>query len=92
METILCTGYFSTLNMEFGMRNENISVTIMPLPYVLTDRAVKSMKIKSNIRADSIGITSEVSLVITLFHNISHTIIALTACVELWSPLPMSTT
>ena len=58
-------GYFSTLNMEFEMRNENISVTIMPIPYVLTDRAVDSMKVKSNIWADMIGITSEVSSVVT---------------------------
>ena len=43
------------------MRNENISVTIMPIPYVLTDRAVDSMKVKSNMWADMIGITSEVS-------------------------------
>ena len=43
------------------MREENISVVIMPIPYVLTDRAVNAMKPKSNIWSYGIGITSEVS-------------------------------
>ncbi|XP_065916944.1 hydroxysteroid 11-beta-dehydrogenase 1-like protein B [Dysidea avara] len=33
-------GYFSSLNMEFQLRQENILVVIMPLPFVHTNRAV----------------------------------------------------
>ena len=44
------------------MREENISVVIMPIPYVLTDRAVSSMKHKSNNWGETLGITSEVCL------------------------------
>lgn len=42
------------------MRRENISIVIMPIPYVLTDRAVDSMKHKDNMWSEMIGITSEV--------------------------------
>ena len=54
------TGYFSSLNMEFQLRQENISVVIMPLPFVYTNRAVENMKVKSNFMFEP-GITSEVS-------------------------------
>lgn len=42
------------------MRRENFSVTIMPLPFVYTDRAVDAMKVKSDLWFEP-GITSEVS-------------------------------
>ena len=61
-----CTGFFSTLNMELEMRQENISVVIMPIPYVLTDHAVAAMKHKSNKWGEALGITSEVYLVAIL--------------------------
>ena len=46
--------------MEFQLRQENISVVIMPLPFVYTNRAVENMKVKSKLMFEP-GITSEVS-------------------------------
>jgi len=57
------TGYFGSLNMEFQLREENISIVIMPLPFVYTNRAVEAMKVKSNLMFEP-GITSEVSSII----------------------------
>ena len=54
------TGFFSTLNVELEMRQENISVVIMPLPYVLVDRDVDIMKQKSNNWHEVFGISLEV--------------------------------
>ena len=57
---IYCTGYFSSLNMEFELRQENISIVIMPLPFVYTTSAVESLKPKSNLLFEP-GITPKVS-------------------------------
>ena len=45
--------------MEFELRQENISIVIMPLPFVYTTRAVEAMKVKPNLLFEP-GITSEV--------------------------------
>ncbi|XP_065916341.1 hydroxysteroid 11-beta-dehydrogenase 1-like protein B [Dysidea avara] len=51
-------GYFSSLNMEFQLRQENISIVIMPLPYVYTTTAINNLKPKQNLMFEP-GITSE---------------------------------
>ena len=46
--------------MEFELRQENISIVIMPLPFVYTDSAINNMKPKTNLLFQP-GITSKVS-------------------------------
>ena len=45
--------------MEFQLRQENISIVIMPLPYVYTTTAINNLKPKQNLMFEP-GITSEV--------------------------------
>ena len=45
--------------MEFQLRQENISIAIMPLPFVYTTNAIHNMKMKSNLMFEP-GITTEV--------------------------------
>ncbi|XP_065917129.1 hydroxysteroid 11-beta-dehydrogenase 1-like protein A [Dysidea avara] len=42
-------GYFSSLNMEFQLRQENVSVVIMPLPFVHTARSIGNLKPKKGL-------------------------------------------
>jgi len=45
--------------MEFELRQENISVVIMPIPFVYTAKAIENTKVKQNLMFEP-GITSEV--------------------------------
>lgn len=50
-------GFYKVLNQELIMTDTPISITVMPLPYVLTDKAVENWKPMGND-----GITPEVSM------------------------------
>lgn len=54
-------GYFASLNIEFQMRKENISITIMPLGLVYTEQVLKKLTANYNSFMEP-GITTKVSL------------------------------
>jgi len=45
--------------MEFQLRQENISIVIMPIPFVYTNTAIENTKFKQSLMFEP-GITSEV--------------------------------
>jgi len=52
-------GHFGSLSMEFEMRNENVSITIMPLGLVYTERVLQNI---TTVDKDKVsGITVAVS-------------------------------
>ena len=56
---LYCIGYFSSLNMEFQLRQENISIVVMPIPFVYTSTAIENSKFKQSLIFEP-GISSEV--------------------------------
>ena len=55
-------GHFGSLNMEFEIRKENISITIMPLGLVYTERVLKMPTVSTeSIWGIEPGITPAVS-------------------------------
>jgi len=83
-------GHFGSLNLEFEMRKENVSVTIMPLSLVYTEKVLNRVTFKPGGFFEP-GITPAVSHIACILYNCKHTQISLPMkqCIE--SPCMQST-